>query len=1128
MSDIGEPTEQLENATALNQSEQPVKLDPLYRQFTPKLAMLLFTVVVITGLIITSLYQNYIRKNALIENQLVPLTQQLNKISVLHKADKLIDNLLIAANAESYVSLYAELIAIDRQLLGLNNSENKLFQQWLNKHKSGDAIAFRIQNSHVYNQQLKQNSITQLQLMMLSITSFIDNELLIQKTLQKQLQAEQTQNSVSFNQANRYVKSAQQLNNLQNLQFLLAEVLASFEQLTMYTPIASFELLRLNIEQFFIQSRYLNKNSNRHDMVTFNQQVDAFEKIVLTEQRALAKWQGYLRLAQVHHAILDEQQQQLNQLLLAPYQPNKVKKVDVISNILHKLPIQLSDKNMAIILILTLALLLLFFGYLVWQIGKQIKLFAQQSVDIIISNLEAKKEEYVVANCEETQTIIEKIQRFTKPKHNEQEFEALSKQYQSSVQQQAQKKQALEKLKKRHDQQQIDYKNQVADLLSNEIKRYKYLETVTLPIIQQRQFDALGKELSKELSKELNKKTKSITTRLSSLYQQLTQFHLALEVQLDKSALNLDDINLANEIHAILFTKQEQQQCNENSLFISYDEQLLSQARMDFRLFQQLINLFIDISLDNCQKSQLHLHVQLQDKSAGQQRVHFVAKVKKQSSENLPSLINQLLESQVTTQAASPLISVFNILLTKQHGKNIVAQLDDDGYQLSFELPLAIADSADHRDKITLDNTNVMLLSNNTLLATLLENNIQSAKGKFEKLTRIDSFQQQVKVNHLNHHRLDLLMIDSDMARTHLDLITEQINGLPKSLQPKLMVLQSNKLSYDNFGFYSQAEQVLCQNNLLHNIKALLASDHSNNQLHSCKQLIENKYIKNELSLLLAVESPQHSQNLQRLLLWLGFQVQVVAHKAAQKMLWKTGEYNLLITEFAETALLEMTSKPLVKVGVFSLADVVPQSKNNAYFETWHFGKLTRNSTLAELINALAPWLKQAQGNKNINSSHIDINHNVSELPINYFDESEEFVITEVASIYTENSTQPNNDNLVFDFSQYLQHQGTAELALFMLDDYTQDNHQQLDTLVKAIKAKNIEKAQLAISALALNAKILSAQELQSLCFQWSNLLTGSEIPSSLNKINTLLKETRIALNEIDEYAESIPASPKN
>ena len=1107
MSDTDESKEQSENETALIQSEQHIKLEPLYRQFTPKLWVLLLTVMATIGLIATLFYQSNTQNNALVENQLEPLIQQLKKTTVLQKANELVDSLLISANAEEYVSLHAELIATDRQLLQLNNSNVQLFQQWLNKHKSAEDIVLRIKDSHARNQQLKQSGIIQLQLMLFTMKPIIDQKLADQKLLQEQLQARQTQNRVSFSQANAYVKTAQQLDNLQSLQSLLAEILVKFEQLTMYTSIAEFELLRLNVEQAFSQNKLLKTNDNIKTMVDVNQQIDAFEKIVLTEQRALAKWQGYIRLAQDYHANLEIHQKEITQLLLLPYDTNQVNQVGVINDVLSKLNIELSNKSITVILMVAIALLLLFFCYLLWSVSEQVKLSTQQSVEIIIGSLQTRDD--VVANSAETQTIIEQIQSIAKPEHTEQEYQALSKQYQSSLQMHEQKEQELERLEKCNVQQQVDSKDQIAALLTSEIQCYKYLETITLPIMQQQQSIALNNELSEG-------KKGSVATKLALLYQQLTQFHLALEVQLDKSALNLSDINLVDEIHAILFNKQKQQQCNNNQLFVSCDEQLLSQAKIDFRLFQQLINLLIDISLDNCQKSQLHLHVQLQDKSAGQQLIRFLVNVKKQSSENLPNLISQLLESQAATGVASPLITIFNILLAKQHGKNVVAQLVDDGYKISFELPLAIATTNDCVEKITLDSIKLMLLSNNISLSNTLEESVKSAEGKFEKLARIDSFQQQINVKHLKHQKLDLLVVDSDMARTHLDLITQQIDGLPHSMQPKLLVLQNVMLSYERFGFYPQAEQILCKGSFLHNIKTLLASNKSNNQLYPCEQFTNNKYIENGLHVLLAVHSPEHSQNLQRLILWLGFHVQVVAHEAAQKALWQTGEYNLLITEFAESALLEMTSKPLVNIGVFSLSDIIPLSEDNAYFESWHIDKLTKESTLSELIDGLTPWLKQAKRSQNTNSN-AKVNERSQELPTDYSEQSEEFVITEVANRFTENKS-----DVVFDFSQYLQHQGTAELALFMLDDYTHDNHQQLNMLVEAIKAKNIEEAQIAISALALNAKILSAKELQSLCTKWSKLLTGSEIPSSLKKINALLKETRIALNEIDEYAESI------
>jgi len=265
---------------------------------------------------------------------------------------------------------------------------------------------------------------------------------------------------------------------------------------------------------------------------------------------------------------------------------------------------------------------------------------------------------------------------------------------------------------------------------------------------------------------------------------------------------------------------------------------------------------------------------------------------------------------------------------------------------------------------------------------------------------------------------------------------------------------------------------------------------------------------------LLAVNSPQHYQNLQRLLRWMGVQVHVVSNADAQRERWQTGLYSILLTEFSAASLLKMASKPLVDIGIFSLTDDIPNPENKPYFDGWHIGQLTEQSTLAELNAALAPWLQYVKPSSREECPTLVLS---DELIDRVDEDIEEPVITELVASLAEE----NNDS-AFNFSQYLHHQGSVELALFMLDDYAQDNHQQLDILVNAIKGMDFDKAKEATSHLQLNANILAAEELKQLCSQWSKLLNGNEIPSSLKEVNVLLKETRTALVDIDSYAESI------
>jgi hypothetical protein len=407
------------------------------------------------------------------------------------------------------------------------------------------------------------------------------------------------------------------------------------------------------------------------------------------------------------------------------------------------------------------------------------------------------------------------------------------------------------------------------------------------------------------------------------------------------------------------------------------------------------------------------------------------------------------------------------------------------------------------------------------MLTGLVEQLIHSASGSFEKLDYINDFEQQLTEKYLNNHKIDLLIVASDVAQTKVDLITQQLNNVPISLQPKLMILQSAVLNSSDFGFYSQTEQLLFKDTFLQNIKELLVGEANTNLLFSPEQCQQNYYLESALPVVLAVHSPQKYQNLQRLLQWLGLQVHVVSHADAQRELWETGLYYILFTEFADTSLLKMVNQPLVDVAVFSLTDNIPDSEDE-YFDGWHLASLVEQSTLAELSVALAPWLRLIEPLENPEESdlslteevRLDIDDNIDE---SHNDENYGGIITELIDFLAE-----ENNEGAFDFSQYLQNQGSVESALFMLDEYTEDNHLQLNLLIDALKAKDFDKAKQSVINLQLNAKILAASELGQLCSHWSMLLSGNDIPSSLKEVNLLLKQTRAELTAIDSYAESI------
>lgn len=1089
-------TDDLDEQKSLEQEavQKPILVArPLHRQFSGKLIALFLTITVALALIFTLFYQQNERSRFLIDGELTPLKEKFEQLQALKKATYIVDELLFIDRGKNFVALHTELIEVNEQLLQLDSSNAHLYQQWLNTNKLASDNVFRIQKNHDHNEELKRSSIVQVKSMLVSLAPVINNKAAQLELLFKQLNSDKVNDGLTFNRASAYVSATQQSLHLQELKILLTQVLTEFEQLTIHTSMKEFDSLRFGVLEALAKQNALTADDKTKAIVDIKKQIGIFKDIVLTQQRALAKWQGYIRLAQGYQLDLALQKEQLAQIQIDPNAKNITHTPRLLDILQEQYKINLTQAEFTKIIVLAIGLSLFIFCYLLWRLRAQIKISAQQSVILVQKSIDTENNDDIQANCFETNEIIQQVQSIAKPAHSEQEFQSIIQKcdsYQQLIDEQA------------NHQKQLEFNEQVEYQLNCELQRYKNLEAKALAFIHQQQAKLFNKTSSSKANTEYQ------LASILPIYEQLKQFYLASDIRSESTALCLVDVNLVDEIHAILMNKQTEQCRFNNQLNFSCDENILAQARFDFRLFQQMMNLLIDFTLQDITDAQLHLDLQLQDKSKGQQLIHFSLTVKSKNIEALPSLVMSLAGSESAISHELALVDMFNIIFTRQYGENIVAQLIDGGFQFSFELPLALTSLSKSNEHQTSKYTSikVMLLSSNQVLTEVIEKSINSMSGQLEVLSRLDSFEQQFTAKHLSNKKLDILIVTSDFAQTNIDFIMKQFTCLPASLQPKLMILQSATLAPNEFGFYSQAEQLLFQDGFFKNIKELLSSEANTNQLLSPEQCKESHYLARELPIILAVNSPSKHQNLQRLLQLLGLNVHVVSHSDAQSELWKTGLYCILITEFPEVSLLEMASKPLVNIAVFSLTNVMPSPEGNTYFNDWHIGQLNEQPVLDDLRASLAPWLQYA-------NSYDSKLTSIDEL----IEDDEEIVITELLESLTEES-----EEAVFDFSKYLHHQGSVELALFMLGDYGQENQQQLDILIEAIKEKNVEKAKEAVLDLQLNAKILAASKLDNLCSQWLKLLSGNDIPNSLNEVNALIKETRAALNAIDSYADSI------
>lgn len=1122
--DTNEESARVKNTHASIIDDSTHSYPAFYQKFSGKFFAL--SISILMAIIVGSLlfYVNYQQSLSIITTGLTPIQRQVDELHLLQKNNVIVEQLLQDKGDNNWLELHGELVATNRQLLRLNTTYAVNYKQWLSQNIAAKETAERIQKNQSRNQQLKQSSIIQLQLMLFTTNSILDKKIISEQRLSQQLQA----NKVSQSSVLAYAQLTKQLHVLTQLKVLLADILIRFELLSINTSQSDFELLRLGVEQAVAQAKLLEAGEDK-GVAELLEQIEPFESIVLTEQSALAKWQGHLRLTQSYHLELQNQAQQIVELLAMPQLVIEVSNNDVLSQLLAKNNIELSSQEVMLILSFIVVFFLLLFFYYLFKTRQQLKRNSVESLSLIMQSIHKGDDFNKVPNCAETHEIVKHLLLQAKPEHDEQDYQNLLEKYQACQQLIDEQKQLLLESAQNSDIQEIERIEQVAEQVNYELHSYQYLKSQLLALLSKSHI-ACSKQLqhnAKGYSFSVN-----IKNALEDIYDTLEQLELTSYMHSKDAILMLENTDFIEVLHSVFFNKQDVNINQRHELYISYDKQIITAAQLDVSLFQSLFSVLFDIVLDKRDvTTTLQLHAQLVDKNAGQQIIRFNFHISGSHLKALPENIAVLIQQLDKCEVNIVLAHVFKGLLEQLHGENIVAQLTDGGYQLSFDIPLALASSEAMKkaENITvsetaLAETKVMLLSANTILQALIEQQVLAVAGKFETVSRFDSFIQTVTPKYLNQNKLDLLLVGSEVAEHHLEQIKEHIANLPESLKPKMMVLQSTNLSYQQFGFYSQAEQPLCQTSLIVNMVGLLANKESSNEVLAAEYFQQAQYRASDVTVLVAVHCVQQYQNMQRLLTALGFKVVVVCGETSQKNHWQTGRYSLLLTEFYQNVFVEMLTEPVAPVGVFSLTDNVPLVANGDaqkadLYRAWQCEKLSPQSTLAQLEQSLEPWLnvlETAQTDVDL-SNNNDVESLLHDMSDDELEDSE-LAIQEVAACLTAEA----NAEASFDFSRYLQHQGSVALALYMLDEYSQDNHQQLASLAKAIKAKNIAQSQEAVKAMQLNAKILSSQDLVQQCQQWLDLLSNDQAMTELKQADALLKDTQQVLHAIDSYAETV------
>ncbi len=271
------------------------------------------------------------------------------------------------------------------------------------------------------------------------------------------------------------------------------------------------------------------------------------------------------------------------------------------------------------------------------------------------------------------------------------------------------------------------------------------------------------------------------------------------------------------------------------------------------------------------------------------------------------------------------------------------------------------------------------------------------------------------------------------------------------------------------------------------------------------------KYLAMPIEVLLAVKAPEQYQRLQQLLQAMGLQVTFVTCERMLQKNWQSGRFAVLMTEIDcqpfTTFMIDEGDKSSNSIaldrGVFSLTSASASAittKPEVYTD-WLVGGLGAKSTVAELTAAMQPWIKE-QKSDSVRLEKVACSTSQNDI-----------ITMDALETFSSGS---------FNFERYIKHQGSAELAIFMLEEYTAENILLVEQLSHAFTQNDSKQADTVIQALFTNSKILAADNLLQLCQLWRKLLTNQELDSTAKVQITLLNKTKIAVEEICQHADAV------
>ncbi|MDG1752748.1 MAG: hypothetical protein P8I03_13985 [Thalassotalea sp.] len=1214
---------------------------PFYQQLSARL-LTIFAVSLLT-LILALLMLQYRDQQVitLIEKQLPAIENSYQQQAKYIEINELLTTIIHDTNAKDLLENHQLYLTHLGELKSLSGKQTRLFEQLILLEKAEQENIKRLTNNHQRNLLLRQNSVIQLQLVLDELNGELLDKEAKQAKLFQQITQDKVADKVTASRAKAHANLTQEVNILRQTALAVKNVEVLFSRINLQYSLDEFNFFsdELSVGLALWKPQFDEVENSAELTTPLIKVMLKLEQLLFSEQNAIAKWRGQLRLSQEYFQRLSNQQVQLqaarNQLKLPTSSVRFMPKY--IEELLGG-KVTFTIKQLQITILLIFAFLMMIVWILLSKLKKRIKEQNLASIHVVENILSGKSVEESSYSSAEEQQLATLVSNTVQPKHSENDYQLIENHLQNiqqSIFEQAQlafytlfaEQISKGTVSERKDsEEKIPHGNKLAQqlifakkALSNKVFSNKeslsevvnknwqdafsftslktiihtarkakrdnttaqcevlnrFNKLITITIIHKddlwqgtvsvhekktelvRHLEKLEQQLISQQAKYqksfannadklsnmlirtmLQSQSVSIGSGVTSLqvYRQLTrildwsrQLQINTELQRDENIKTYTDVDTKNELFAISQNIMVEANQQRNTVQLRIDSHLMSRAKVNVSILHRTLVGISRLCLLEEFKSTLLIDAYIVDKNSGQQIIRFTFNIlSNKPKAGLPELITAFIDYDGQENAVQK-IQYLHTLLAATYCKNLIASMTEQGFKLSIDMPLAYAESTAPPEKeiqaIDFKETEFFVVGKSCSLIKNIEKQVEAANGKIESIEQVDHLIKQLSVKHLTAHQVGAVIVTAQVFKNDGQLINQHLNALPKPMTPKLLVLQSSFThALHNEGFFEYTDSPCESLAFIEYLAKFIKTERTNNLLIPAEVFSQHRFSSTQVEVLLAVESPEKYQQLSRLLYWLGLQVHVVCQAETMQSYWQTGRYLVLMSEFQSSPFIEMKVGKNVSRGVFSLAKTPfnkPTKKELAYTQSWHLEHVINLLDIQYLIKIFSPWLKEKQlvlspeRKEKISRKIPTIVEKTDNKTGSVKANDNEDKLSNVDSLVAVQGVELHQ---AFDLNLYAIHQGSPELAVFMLDDYVAEINDAITAIPIAIKDKAFSSALEHAAEIEKLTTILAAKDLNESAKALTVALNKKAVPEVNAKLKLLTQQYQV----LNEFVQTI------